>query len=261
MIDSNTVFYSNAVIDKNFPYINPVQFGYRDCFPSHFCGPMVRKYWLIHYVVSGKGIFKINNKLYTLKTGDMFVIPPYIETYYEADAEKPWSYIWIGFTCDGKLPINLTDTLHFPKAIKVFESMKKCTEFENGKTEFLCGKLWELFATLSDNMLYKIDYIEYALSIIHTEYMNGITVQDIANRLNLDRTYFSVLFKRKIGISPSEYLNNHRMKIAEEFLVNKKFSITLTAYSVGYTDIYTFSKSFKKHFDYSPRKYINKMKY
>lgn len=256
MVDSNTVFYSNSIIDKKYPYLNPVQFGYRNCVKSHFCGPMIRTYWIIHYVVSGKGIFKINNKVYTLKKGDMFVIPPYIETYYEADAEKPWSYIWIGFTCDGNLPANLTDTIHLPKAIQIFESMKFCSQLENGKTEFLCSKLWELFSMIMDFQSEKTDYIECALNLIHIEYMNGITVKDVADRLNLERTYFSALFKRKTGISPSKYLNDYRMKLAKDFIINKKLSITVTAYSVGYTDIYTFSKSFKKHFGLSPRKYI-----
>ena len=39
-----------------------------------------------------------------------------------------------------------------------------------------------------------------------------ITVEEIATRLNLDRTYFSALFKKKIGISPKQYQLKYRPK-------------------------------------------------
>ena len=48
---------SVIVIDSHFPGLNPVQFGSEECAPGHFFGPAVRTYWLLHYVVSGKGTF------------------------------------------------------------------------------------------------------------------------------------------------------------------------------------------------------------
>ena len=50
----------NGVIinDKNYDGLNPIELGYQDCEKSHFYGPATRTYWLIHYVVSGHGIYK-----------------------------------------------------------------------------------------------------------------------------------------------------------------------------------------------------------
>jgi len=38
-------------------------------------------------------------------------------------------------------------------------------------------------------------------------------------------------------------------------MTKKHMSVTVTALSVGYPDVYTFSKAFKKHFGMSPRAY------
>ena len=85
--------------------------------------------------------------------------------------------------------------------------------------------------------------------------MNNITVESIAKYVNLERTYFSVLFKKHTGISPKQYLLNYRMKIAAELLTKNSSSVSVIANSVGYTDIYNFSRMFKKHFGVAPRTY------
>lgn len=246
----------NVIVrDEGYTDINPVEFGYEACEKSHFFGPAVRTYRLIHFVVSGFGIFRIRDKEYKVRPGEMFVIPPYVETYYEADSEKPWSYIWIGFTGTDKLTDKLTDVIRCPEALEIFNAMKNCEAFSDGRTAYLAARLWDLFSLLSGNENSRNDYIETALDCIHTEYMYDITVEEIAKRVNLERTYFSVLFKKKTGASPKQYLLNYRMSIAASLLRNKNIPVSVVAYSVGYSDIFTFSKMFKKHFGISPAKY------
>ena len=76
-----------VVANEEYKGLNPVQAGYEQCEKSHFYGPATRTHWLIHFVESGFGIFRINGKEYSLGPGEMFVIPPFVETYYEADRE------------------------------------------------------------------------------------------------------------------------------------------------------------------------------
>ena len=141
------------------------------------------------------GIFKIRDKEYNVKPGEMFVIPPYIETYYEADSVNPWSYIWIGFTTTREVTENLLDVIKCPEAEKIFSSMKNCESFSNGRSAYLSARLWDLFALLSEQGNIKYGYVEKALEFVHSNYMHDITVEKIARYLNLDRTYFSVIFK------------------------------------------------------------------
>ena len=247
---------SEIVIDQNYKGYNPVQFGSESCEPGHYFGPSVRTHWLLHYVVYGFGTFERDGLKWQVKPGDIFVIPPYEETYYEADSKKPWRYIWIGFTADENVPSSLQKAIvHCPRAGVVFEDMLRCGKLENGRSAFLCAKIWELFSILLEEGEMSVGYIEKALHYMNAEYINGITVRQVAEMLNLNRSYFSEMFKEQMGVSPQTYLINLRLEKAAELLTVYGEAPSTAGLSVGYPDIYHFSKIFKQHFGMSPRKY------
>ena len=251
------MIHSEIIINEEYPGINPMQFGYEDCAPSHAFGPAVRSHWLLHYVVSGSGIFRREGAEYRVDPGDFFVIPPFLETYYEADAAQPWRYIWVGFTSNIQLPKALEKpVIRCAGAGKIFEDMRRCANMQNGKTAFLASRIWELLALILDEGKKENSYIEKALHFIQAEYMTDISVAQLAERLNLDRCYFSTLFTRQVGTSPSQYLMNLRLDRARELMLRHDQSPSVAAASVGYTDIYNFSKMFKKKYGTSPRQYI-----
>ncbi len=236
-----------------------MQFGCEVCFPSHYYGPAVREYWLLHYVVSGKGVFERDGVVHHVGEGQIFVIPPYVETYYQADAHDPWEYIWIGFDSDALAGKVFTESiLTVSGAGKIFRDMKKCSEMDNGKSPFLCAKIWELIALIRDGADGQPDHIDKALNYIHADYANGITVSSIAERLNLDRTYFSVIFKNRLGVSPIKYLTDLRLEKAAELICKYGRSPTTAAFSVGYIDYCHFSRAFKKTFGKSPKEYAKR---
>lgn len=253
------MLHSETIMNMGYAGLNPVQFGWERCHPSHDFGPAVRDHWLVHYVVSGFGTFRRDGKTYKIGPGEAFVIPPYLETYYVADKEKPWHYIWIGFTADSPL----TEVLEHPvlrhaNIGKTFEAMLLCESLENGKSAYLSGCLWQLLSLLLEETEIKSDYCEKALAIMNSEYANSVTIADIAERLSLDRGYFSTLFKSKTGTAPVQYLLSLRLKRAAELMSVHGESPTTAALSVGYNDMSHFSKIFKKHFGMSPREYIKK---
>lgn len=250
------MLHFETVTQKEYMDINPIQFGYEDCEASHDYGPAIRQFWLLHFVVCGKGYFKIEDREYYLSAGDIFIIPPFVETFYKADDEKPWEYIWVGFTTTCEVPFLGQDVIRQKNVAYIFEGMKQCDKFKIGKTEFLCSKIWELFSVIMENEGAKTDTIENAMSIIHSEYMSGITVSEIARRLNLERTYFSYIFKKKIGVSPKKYILDFRMREAVNLLENYGYNVSVAAASVGYSDIYVFSKMFKQYYGVSPTEYL-----
>ena len=69
-----------------------------------------------------------------------------------------------------------------------------------------------------------------------------------------ERTYFSNIFTKKMGCSPKQFLMKYRMEQAQK-LLSRGYSVTTTAISVGYSDVYTFSKMFKQQFGQSPSRY------
>lgn len=251
--------HSEIVIDQSYGGLNPVQFGHENCGHGHFFGPAVRTHWLLHYIVSGFGTFEYKGVSHKVGPGEIFVIPPYVETYYEADLENPWSYIWIGFTANEELPdIFSQPVIHCPGAGTPFEEMMYCKNMENGKSAFLTSCLWKLMSILLEQGKPVSDYVDKAIHCMHSEYTNGITVAEVAKRLNLDRCYFSTLFTKRMGVSPKEYLVNLRLTKAADLMITHGESPSTAALSVGYPDLYHFSKIFKKQFGMSPRAYIQK---
>ena len=70
--------------------------GAEKCEPGHFWSG-VRDHFLIHYVLSGKGIFTFDGSTYQLSGGQGFLICPNILSFYQADLDEPWEYCWVGF--------------------------------------------------------------------------------------------------------------------------------------------------------------------
>jgi AraC family transcriptional regulator of arabinose operon len=71
--------------------------GIEECDPGHHFGPTSRTEFLLHFILAGKGKYFVDDKIYPLGENELFLICPGATTYYEADAEDPWTYLWIGF--------------------------------------------------------------------------------------------------------------------------------------------------------------------
>ena len=50
--------------------------GRESCQPGHTWGPGVRDHYLIHLVVSGKGVYQVGGVSHTLQEGDLFLAKP-----------------------------------------------------------------------------------------------------------------------------------------------------------------------------------------
>ena len=245
------------VMDAHYGGLNPVQLGRQDCEPGHAFGPAVRTHWLLHYVHSGTGCFQRDGVTYQIKPGEIFVIPPYMETWYGADAERPWKYTWIGFEADGPLPEILSrPVISCPEAGVLFDEMLTCDKMENGRSAFLAGCLWKLMSLFLERGEKKPDYVDKAIHCMRSEYASGITIQEVADRLGIDRSYFSALFSGQTGMPPNEYLIRLRLSRAAELMKVHGERPSTAAISVGYHDLYHFSRIFKKYYGMSPRTWM-----
>ena len=174
--------------------INPRICGVEACAPGHSFGPAVREYFLLHYVVRGKGIFRRGKREYTLQAGEIFVIRPGEVTYYEADMRDPWEYMWAGFDCAPPFAALLEqDVLRLPGALQNFSRIAGCGDMP-AKEWRICAQLYELFAELDaargPAQGHGGNYVGQAVNYIESNYSQPMRVQDIAAGLGLNRSYF-----------------------------------------------------------------------
>lgn len=62
--------------------------GYQLCDAGYQWGPGIRDHYLIHYVISGKGTYEVNNETHFLSAEDAFLVYPNTEIIYRADAKR-----------------------------------------------------------------------------------------------------------------------------------------------------------------------------
>lgn len=99
--------------------------------------------------------------------------------------------------------------------------------------------------------------IRNAIDIIIREYASDLTVEEIAGRLNVSRSYLSALFKEETTISVMQYITLMRMNRAEHLLRNTSMKVNEIAEAVGYHDASYFGLQFKKLYGMSPAQFRN----
>lgn len=80
---------------------------------------------------------------------------------------------------------------------------------------------------------------------IENNFNKNITVSDVAKEIFVNERYLYNLFIKYENISIKEYINRQRYTMACELLANTSLSVSEIAQSVGYTDVFAFSKFFQ----------------
>jgi len=101
----------------------------------------------------------------------------------------------------------------------------------------------------------KTAMVDNIIAFINENYMKPISLAQISANTYMSPVYISKVFKDATGESPINYLIHLRLAKACELLENSNASIKEIARQVGYTDVYYFSKHFKKYFGISPMHY------
>ena len=98
-------------------------------------------------------------------------------------------------------------------------------------------------------------YISHMTNFIRTHLEEPFTVQELADYMNLNRSYVTTLFKRYLHCSPHEYIQNCRLTKAEHLLQTTTFSVESIAYSCGYAKSDSFQRAFLRKAGMPPTAY------
>lgn len=244
--------------------VTPLLCGAQRCEPGQAEGPVYREFYLLHFVMEGRGRFEVDQRQYDVKKNQLFVIRPGERVRMEADSRMPWTLSWIGFAApvlgaDANFVLNRQDVFTAPECRTMFREMTESTRLTSGLEMRLCGILWGLLAVLTDRCPEEepsaADYVRRAKNYIHVNYAGDVSVQGIARSLGLSRSYFSAVFSKAEGVSPQEYLVDYRLRKAAELICRHGLRPGEAAAASGYTDVFTFSKMFKKKFGVPPGRY------
>ena len=94
-----------------------------------------------------------------------------------------------------------------------------------------------------------------ALRLIHGEPGRAWRLGELAKHVGMSRTSFALRFKANAGVAPLTYLQNLRMRLAEQALREGAMSVAELAESLGYESDSAFSNAFKRRTGMAPKHY------
>ncbi|MHB8063221.1 MAG: helix-turn-helix transcriptional regulator, partial [Ruminiclostridium sp.] len=97
--------------------------------------------------------------------------------------------------------------------------------------------------------------IEKARIFINTNYRRDISIEEVAEYINISQSYFSQLFKQYIGENFLQYLTNYRLEAAKKLLIQQDLKVYEVACKVGFNDVKYFDKVFRKIVGVTPSEY------
>lgn len=269
----NYLFLNNDYFD-----ITIYQYGIQQCQPYHAFGPGMRSHYLIHCILSGTGTyctsFGGNDFQYQLTQGQAFLIEPNKLIHYFADGASPWEYMWIEF--DGmkareylsQAGLSQSSPIYRPASSQsggqCFEYLKQMLDCPELLPCQVMGLAYLFFGALIQSSKNKKEpvknsiqdfYIQSTVDFVENHYMEEISVEDMAANLNLNRTYFSKLFKKATSKSPQDFLIQYRINKACHLLRSTDLPISQIALMVGYCNPFHFTRAFKGVLGDPPQKW------
>ena len=253
--------------------------GYAQCGPLHCYGPASRPHYIIHFVLKGKGMYQASGQKHYLSAGQGFLIEPGTQTFYQADKDDPWSYLWIGVggSKAGRYIRDIglnSEQLIFrsesgEKLKEIVLDILKHTEMTTANLFYLQGRLYDFFFVLARDVVIdsyvgtmkgkeygkESGYIKEAMAFIRNEYANGIGVNELAQHLNVSRSYLYTLFMEGLNISPRDFLQKYRITRARELLVLTELSVEAVGTSCGYGTAERFARAFKQEIGMTPTQF------
>ncbi len=159
----------------------------------------------------------------------------------------------------------------FPVAAKIYERIAQIEERNEEVSELyveLLMSVLKLNRLINDEIkdvqkarqstreeVYK--RLNYAKDFIDSCFSEELTLDRISSVACMNREYFIRQFKIHYKITPNQYLIRKRMETARSRLLLTDESISNICHEVGYSDLSSFGKLFKRYFQVGPENYRN----
>jgi AraC-like DNA-binding protein len=95
----------------------------------------------------------------------------------------------------------------------------------------------------------------HARNIIEETYTRHLSIDDLAEKVAMSKYNLIRRFSRLFNYGPQHFLLRKRIRLAKDLIQNSNLSITEISLLCGYSNLYHFSKMFKKYTEHSPRQF------
>jgi len=253
--------------------------------------PFVR----LFYVKSGRAVMDLENSQIVLSPGHMYLLPSYTPHAYECEPEFEFYYL---FVYQPNLEVaNIFDLYDFPYEVKSNEATQLLFEnycnlypqlnlpsrdaeaflnhqayrdyaqaymqmksYERLQLHGLCEILFSYFvkharqkAIVNDERIAKVlDYVQQNIS-------RPISIDELADKACLTKSYLIRTFRQSMGITPLQYIIKKKIQHAQTLLLESEMPIQQVSEAIGIPDVSYFIRLFRKNLGFTPQEYRVKL--
>lgn len=234
--------------------------------------PKGSPHYSLLYCAHGKGWYATGRKRIPVKTNQFVLIPKKTPFSAGADNKNPWRLYTIqfnGLLADETYAYLVPDKKGMPRTvpplvgrIAQFDDIHHHLDLMNNIENLLYAN-FRFYSFLGTFRLTVFNYmkkgadniIERSILIMKQHLDTRLTLADLARETRLSASYLSALFKEKTRYSPIQLYTSLKIQKASQLLKETRLSVKQIAQDMGYTDQYSFSRSFKLIMGTSPKQF------
>lgn len=260
-------YLSNVTIDLITVNYNLVAPDWRDI-------DYVPDYCKLYFICEGDGWLKIGEREYKPMAGQLILMPEGVKQSYSYVDGSPYRKYWCHFSAKVG-GINLFNMLELSDYSitaansdyigDLFASIIAHSSSGTVYGKLLAkSKLMELFAyffmhadltRMTYHNLPSVEKLARVLAYIDSNIERNMTIQELAGIAYVHPNYLIRLFKQQVGSPPIQYILIKKINKAKELLIGTSSSVSEIALQVGFSDLFYFSKQFKKNVGLNPSEY------
>ena len=229
---------------------------------------------ILIYCVDGEGKVEIGKTTYHLTLNQYIIVPKNTAHKYSSSITNPWTIYWLHFAGEKSgLFIHPTARPYVVGAeigdrymdrIFLFEEIYQnlSTGYSYENIEYANTCLWHMLGSLkyvsqfeSVNEYNNHNTISKCIEYIKRNLHRPMTVSEMAAYSGFSVSHFSLLFKKKTGQTPQNFIAYLKVQRACHLLEFSDQRVSEIADQLGYEDSFYFSRVFSKVMGISPAKF------
>lgn len=243
-------------------------------YSSHY-----HEFYEIYYLESGQRYHLINDNLYLIDAGQFLLFEPYVLHHSFGEDNVPFCRLLIYFRENEIISNELRQTLLGSTGAyklqqnesKQFYQLANMINVEKQdpqqySSEYCQSLLNTMLIILFRNKREKVkqaqrNKITDVISYINANYMNNLTIENIASHFYISPFHLCREFKQYTNSTIVQYINKTRIIHAQRLLYSTDISITDICISTGFSSTSHFGRVFKKVTSFTPSEWRKRGKY
>lgn len=210
------------------------------------------------FYFAGNAEYIFENTTLSVRAGDVLFLPENAE--YNIMVNTPCAYICIDFSFvkKGLKPCVIENAKNVKNDFyKFFYNWINNSPTKIPRSFELINRIYcQLINSRRTSRSKSDEIFAKAVELILQHYREpDFTVEALAKRLDITTVHLRRIFSHNTSISPIKYINDIRFEQAKTLLTSSNLTIGEIALSLGFTDQFHFSKSFKNIMGISPTEY------